>query len=458
MLTLVASVLLTIGGGTDRIGGMTTAARAALVAARRALGWSQAQAARELAALARTRGAPAAVPASLKTQLSRWENGHVLPEATYRTLLAELYGRSTAELGLSPPPPAEHPAEPGDRLRAHLALGAAVDDDVLGLWTRQLETLRGLDRRLGAAGAGPGVRALTGELERVAAHCLDPHRRRAVLAMLAAASLLAAEQALDTGESEEAWARHTLALDAAGAAAEAGLVAEALAGRAAVLVEVGEAAAAVAVLEVPAREAAGVIGVRLGLALGAARAAVGDEACALATFARAERALREFVVSAPRTPSTRTPSTRTPSTRTPSTRPAAGPPLGAATETGPPDLATTPAVEIELADLHRARGHALVVLGAPGAAGPLAAALAAGPPAGRARAALHADLAVALAGDAPDQAADHAAAARSLAERIGSVRVARLLDGLPAPPSTPERPTSRLATAARRARRADGPS
>ncbi len=62
--------------------------------ARAARGWSQTEAARELAALARSRGMPVAAAASLKTLLSRWENGHSLPEPQYRTLLADLYGRS----------------------------------------------------------------------------------------------------------------------------------------------------------------------------------------------------------------------------------------------------------------------------------------------------------------------------------------------------------------------------
>ncbi len=41
--------------------------------------------------------------ASLKTQLSRWENGTV-PEEPYRTLLAELYERDLAELGIDVTP------------------------------------------------------------------------------------------------------------------------------------------------------------------------------------------------------------------------------------------------------------------------------------------------------------------------------------------------------------------
>ena len=41
--------------------------------------------------------------ASLKTQLSRWENGTV-PDEAYRTLLAELYERELGELGIEVTP------------------------------------------------------------------------------------------------------------------------------------------------------------------------------------------------------------------------------------------------------------------------------------------------------------------------------------------------------------------
>ena len=55
-----------------------------LRAAREARGWSQSEAARELASLARSRDTPVASAASLKTLLSRWENGHSAPESQYR--------------------------------------------------------------------------------------------------------------------------------------------------------------------------------------------------------------------------------------------------------------------------------------------------------------------------------------------------------------------------------------
>jgi type III secretion system FlhB-like substrate exporter len=62
-----------------------------LRAARLTRAWSQVRAAEEIAELARARGIAVAAPVSLKTQLSRWENQHALPEEHYRALLCALY-------------------------------------------------------------------------------------------------------------------------------------------------------------------------------------------------------------------------------------------------------------------------------------------------------------------------------------------------------------------------------
>ncbi len=61
-----------------------------LQAARHARGWSQARMVSELMRLARWKKTGVASAASLKTQLSRWENGHVTPDY-YQALLCELF-------------------------------------------------------------------------------------------------------------------------------------------------------------------------------------------------------------------------------------------------------------------------------------------------------------------------------------------------------------------------------
>lgn len=366
--------------------------RPALRAARGRRGWSQPDAVRELATLAAARGAPIASRASLKSQLSRWENGHAAPDPQYRALLCELYGQPEVELDLVRPAPVHEPAPEAPGLRAALAGAAAVDDAVLQLWRRQLTLAHELDDRTGVNGAAGTVAALVDQLDRTVVHTLRPGRRRAVAALLAQASGLAAWQALDEGSPAQAWARFDRARFAASEARTPDLAAAAIAGQAMVLVDVGEPHRAAALLEHADDDDAGGSGAAwLALALGAAHAAAGEPVPARRAFDRAERALA------------------------PSPR---------------PDVVTPQAgLVVELDDVHRLRGHALAALGDPAAVPELERALLAGPRSARDRAAVHAELAVTLSGGGRDgEAVEHARAARSLAERIGSRRVERRLD------------------------------
>ncbi|MDL5155384.1 hypothetical protein [Actinomycetospora termitidis] len=103
--------------------------------ARRDKGWSQTAAVSRLRELADAGRVAVASAASLKTQLSRWENGTV-PEEPYRTLLAELYERDLADLGIDVTPHWERGhevpdllVEIRDELRAIRALLEARHDD-----------------------------------------------------------------------------------------------------------------------------------------------------------------------------------------------------------------------------------------------------------------------------------------------------------------------------------------
>jgi transcriptional regulator with XRE-family HTH domain len=246
-----------------------------LRAARTARGWSQSQAARALAALAQERDADVAAPASLKTQLSRWENGHAAPDRTYRELLAELYRRAPADLGL---PAAGHDGSPAERVHARVARAAAVDAGVVTLWEGQLAAAAGLDERLGPGGATDAVRVLVDQLEEVLPYVPDPPRRRGVAELLARALLLAAAHAAEGGAPDAALARYGRAVELARAARAADLAVAAVVGAAAVLVEVGEPEAALAALEHanPARTPGA--RARLAAARAATRAAAGDAA------------------------------------------------------------------------------------------------------------------------------------------------------------------------------------
>ncbi|MDT7617293.1 MAG: hypothetical protein QOF00_4740 [Pseudonocardiales bacterium] len=375
----------------------TDGAPGALRAARMRQGWSQSDAAREIVALARRRGEPVAAAASLKTLLSRWENGHVVPEPQYRALLAELLGCTPAELGIDPDARDVAAVTGTARLRAALAEAGAVDGTGLDLWLEQLATASRLDDELGAAGAGGLVRAQVEQLDRTLVHTLAAERRAAVAAVLAGATALAGAQFLDTGELDRAWEAYQRSRAAAREAHRPVAAAAALAGLASVLVEAGEPAAALTLLggEPPHGPSAAVV--RWQIARGLANAAAGHPEAAHEAFGRAERSL----------------------------------PHGASSQGGPasgvdrawPGPLVIELADIELADLHRQRGEALVALHDPSAVTPLREALAAAPRSARHRGALHADLAVALAGNDPDDAAEHAREARAIAVRIGSTRI-----------------------------------
>src|SRR5215212_4536579 len=74
-------------------------ARTRLQAARGAEGWSQAYLTRIMKALAPRADIRLPSDDSLKTELSRWENGHKLPDPCYRKLFRMIYGLTDEELG-----------------------------------------------------------------------------------------------------------------------------------------------------------------------------------------------------------------------------------------------------------------------------------------------------------------------------------------------------------------------
>lgn len=438
----------------------------AIRAARQARGWSQAEAARALAHAAERRGEAAATAASLKTLLSRWENGHSVPEPSYRDLLAHLYGCAVTDLGLAPSEPAPDPAA---RLRAGVGTAVAVDPAVLHGWIGQLALAHGLDARLGPSGAAAAVEELLRQVERAHTYgCRQP----GLGALRAEVLLLAGVHALDAADPDTAYTRFGRARDIAsslpgreaatvsapgpadgsggpaprgspgagdGAPPPAGpseppqvdlgahrsadadlLAVRAAAGQSRALLDAGAPRLAIAVLAEAARgrRAAGPdAGAVLAAAQALAHAAAGEPRAARSALERARVAMSG------------------------SDHPGAGPPrgggpgsAGAVPTAGAPmppaprgtaapmvDAAVPPLpVEVEVTS---GAGHALAVLRDPAAQAPLTAVLRATTRL-RLRAEAHADLAVLRhALGRADDAARHAREARHLAERGGLRRV-----------------------------------
>lgn len=73
----------------------------ALRQARTDRGWSQSRTIAELQSQAKTLGVTLPAPSSLKTELSRWENGHRAPDAFYQQLFERVYGRSCVDHGIA---------------------------------------------------------------------------------------------------------------------------------------------------------------------------------------------------------------------------------------------------------------------------------------------------------------------------------------------------------------------
>jgi hypothetical protein len=334
----------------------------------------------------------AANPASLKTQLSRWENGHTAPDDQHRGLLAELYDRDEWELGLVHEPPAE-----AGTLTSSLAAAAAVDDTALGLLREQLDTARRLDRRLGAAAVLGSVRGQLTHLEATLAHTLAPARRCALASLLAETASLAGAQALDSGAATQAWEHLETAKAAAREAESPALLGHALAEQAEVLLDVGEPAAAVQAVEHAVKVMPTTAPPPLRVWLAARRAAI------LAAAGDG---------------------------------PAARDALTAADTSARLDL-HYPAVgylELDAAAPHRWLGHALCVLADPSAVDELERAVNAGDDSEgpvREQAAARVDLVAALhSAGRPAEAAEQARLARALAGRIGSSRLRTRLQAL----------------------------
>lgn len=325
---------------------------------------------------------------SLSVAVSMWENDKRVPDASYRRIFRELYGRTNDELGFPP----DVPAEPlTDELADHLVVAQRVDAQTIDLFRQQTEVVRRADRQFGSAVRLDQLRSHISDVEHLLRHTIIRQHREQLAAALTDASTLAGWDALDSGSVAQAWHHHEQAKTAAREAGSAALLAHATGQQAFILIDVGHTADALTLLQEAQSIADGappLLRAWLAAALGEGYAANGDRDGAFRAFDHASALLP--------------------------------------TETTHPELAF---LFLGGTHLDRWRGNVLAQLGDPEAIQQLSRVLATSPPDFvRAQAAVHVDLAFAHAqAGSRDAAQDHARQARRLVSQLGSVRLKRRL-------------------------------
>ena len=208
---------------------------------RRQLGYTAAQVIDHLTRRADALHLPVANKRSLKTKLSRWENGKEQPSEIYRRLFREIYGRTSAELGF-PDEPEEEPE--AAELRSRLAVARTLDQETVEIFRHQVDHARRVDRRFGALTQLDQLRTQIDQVQHLLTYSAGP-QRPALAGVLVEASTLAGWQALDRAAVGQAWTHYERAKAAAREAESAALLAHATAEQAFVLIDLNETTAAV---------------------------------------------------------------------------------------------------------------------------------------------------------------------------------------------------------------------
>lgn len=169
------------------------------------------------------------------------------PRPATANLLERIFGVPMDDL-LSPPR-----IEPADQatteLRQRLNAARHVDLAVIDLLRDQLDSLRRLDRQMGAVVAYGEVREKVEQVRQLHSYSLTPGVRAELARLLSELGALAGWEALDRYEVGQAWEHHELAKRAAREAESTGLLAHATAQQALVLADLGEVRPALQQLE-----------------------------------------------------------------------------------------------------------------------------------------------------------------------------------------------------------------
>ncbi|QWC86586.1 helix-turn-helix domain-containing protein [Nocardioidaceae bacterium] len=182
-------------------------------------GWSQTQLITELTKAGARKGTKLPSRETLKSRVSRWENGRAVPDDFYRSLLREVLGRDDVELGfVDAGITTRLGAE--DELKNRLSLERVPDPELLSLLAGQTEAIRRMDRQYGAGQLLEQMRGHVAHLEDLVHFAAFDAVRAAYARLLADAAALAAWQALDLGGLQQSYRLYETANRAASAAGD----------------------------------------------------------------------------------------------------------------------------------------------------------------------------------------------------------------------------------------------
>ena len=178
-------------------------------------GLSKSQLVRELRAAAK-RQKKTQLPSdeSIKRRIAAWENQGSPVGDYYRELLCDVYGLTALELGIVEVPAPTEPTPLVAELAERLTF-TPLDAGLVDLLRGQTQSLRLLDRRLGAATLFAQTTAHVDQIEQLVRYALPCADRDAAADELGQAAALAGWQALDMGRLDDAWRLHEVAKAAA---------------------------------------------------------------------------------------------------------------------------------------------------------------------------------------------------------------------------------------------------
>ncbi|SDJ52614.1 hypothetical protein SAMN05192558_109157 [Actinokineospora alba] len=186
-------------------------------------------------------GEPVATRTSLKTKLSRWENGHEpVSGKGYQRLFREIYGRTNDELGFPP----EIQDDEANELRARLAVARTVDSATIDIFRRQVDNARHVDRRFGGMSLLDQLRGHIDQVGALLRFSAGRGQREELAGVLTEASTLAGWESLDRNAINQSWDHYERGKSAAREAGSTSLLAHATAEQAFVLIDLGETALA----------------------------------------------------------------------------------------------------------------------------------------------------------------------------------------------------------------------